>query len=200
MPEAIRAFVAAELPQPLRFALAVHLAGYRRLHPGLRWVAEANLHLTMKFLGNVEVDRVSEMVRATGRACQSHPPFEIRLRGWGIFPPRGAPRVLWLGVDSGLAELERLARDVDRQLAKRGIPAETRPPSPHLTVARWPREMSGGAGGAHLRPTGLPELDLDRFRLSSLAFMRSELRPGGPVYERLAEIPGGPGPHAGPGA
>lgn len=200
MPPSIRAFIAAVLPPDLRDAIHASLTPHRLSHPGLRWVAAANLHLTVKFLGNVEVTSVDELVRAAGRACSLHAPFEISLSGWGAFPPRGAPRTLWLGVERGQAELRRLARDVDRNLAKRGVPAETRPFSAHLTVARWPRDAGPGREPGALPaslpaavpasvPAGLPAADWGPFGVSRLSFMRSDLRPGGPVYEELARMP-----------
>lgn len=200
MTQSIRTFVAIELPSGLRGAIDSALAPHKRENRELRWVPPDNLHLTVKFLGNVDQARVDELVRAVARACELHPAFDLSLRGWGAFPPRGTPRVLWLGVNVGEAQYSRLAHEVDRQLAKRGIPAETRPPSPHLTVARWPRESArgGGAGGSAgasastsnlTVPGGLPAVGFEAFPVTALSFVRSDLRPGGPVYETLARTP-----------
>jgi 2'-5' RNA ligase len=189
--EAIRAFVAGEVPPEIRGRIYAGFQDARADFPDLRWVPAENLHLTVKFLGNIAATRIDEMARAIGHACELHSPFLLVLAGAGVFPPRGLPRVLWVGTAGGAGELEALAGDVDRRLSKRGVERERRPFSAHLTVARAGRI----AQIPDLRPLvgSMGHVQWGEFRLQSLAFMRSHLGPEGARYERLAEIPLGDG-------
>jgi len=183
----IRAFVAVEVPADLReliwSAFSAEHAGY----PGLRWVPPENLHLTVKFLGGVPRPRVPELIRAVERACSEHTPFSVSLRGAGVFPPRGLPRVLWVGAADGTAQLAALAGTVDRYLGKRGIERERRPFSAHLTLARCRRD--GVLLDAGPLVSRFQECEWGNFEVQALSFMQSHLGPAGARYERLAAIP-----------
>lgn len=183
----IRAFVAAELPSALRESIWEAFAPARQEQRDLRWVALSNLHLTVKFLGQVESARLDELGGAAGKACLLCRPFDVSLRGLGCFPPRGPARVLWIGVQNGRAELELLAAEVDRQLGKRGIARESRPFDAHLTLAR--RREGQGSGDLSALSFALGAREWGSFLLSGLSFMESRLRPEGPLYTRLAWLP-----------
>lgn len=181
----IRAFVALDLPAPTRQRLAELGAALRPRVPDLRWVDPRNVHLTLRFLGDASpraLRVVEERLRAAGAAC---PPLEAPVRGLGVFPDRGSPRVLWLGVDLPAPALD-LQRSCERAAVEAGFPREDRPFRSHLTLGRW-REGGG-------RPD-LPEVDLGLARLETLALFRSDLHPRGPTYTplltvRLGGLPG----------
>jgi 2'-5' RNA ligase len=100
-----------------------------------RWVPLDNLHLTVRFIGHVADDRAPALLAALGRPL-SVAPFEIESNGCGRFPPRGGPRVLWIGLSRGLASLTELHVEFNRRVAPFGYAAEDRPFAAHLTLAR----------------------------------------------------------------
>ena len=129
-----------------------------------RWLALDALHLTLAFFGQVPDARVAGLTAALG-AVPEPPTVHLRLSGAGTFPERGAPRVLWVGVDGDLAELAELARGIAAAAAGVGVVAanEGRPYRPHLTLARWPaaaradRRLAtalGGYAGPHFAVAG----------------------------------------------
>ena len=97
MSEAVRCFVAVNLPRPLREEIGAFFAGLRGKVRGVRWVPSANLHLTVKFLGDVEEGQVSRVANAVAEGLKGRSPVEVVLSGAGLFPPRGRPRAKTLG-------------------------------------------------------------------------------------------------------
>ena len=143
----------------------------------ITWVAPERMHLTLRFIGEVD-DATAESIVAAMRARIAMDSFDVRWDGLGAFPPRGAPRVLWVGVASGSAELTRAESVVSERLAVVGIPPEDRPYSPHLTLARV-REPAG------LKAASLFEgLDgaLGETHVDAITLFRSHLSPKGPTY------------------
>jgi 2'-5' RNA ligase len=178
-PDAIRAFVALDLPEELhaRVVDAAH-----RLKPrvrDIRWVGENTLHLTLRFLGWTKADVVARIEGPLREAAQACPPFETRIAGLGTFPPRGRPRVLWLGMSLPAAALA-LQQQCERAAVALGFEPEERAFQAHLTLGRW---RGGGP-----RPD-LPALDLGTGTVSRLVLYRSRLRPTGSVYTPLAVFP-----------
>jgi 2'-5' RNA ligase len=134
--DSFRTFIAVELPADVRARVALHIAHLRREQPeaGVSWCRENNLHLTLKFLGNVPVDDIPKISDAVERATKTVSSFKLTFSGCGTFPPRGRPSVLWIGTQpSGLPGLHAA---IDQELNSVGFPRESRPFHPHLTVAR----------------------------------------------------------------
>ena len=181
----IRAFVAVPVEDPVTRR---RLAGARSLVPpvhGVRWTPEAQLHFTLKFLGEIEEERVADALRATRRAAAAAP-FRVALEGLGAFPPRGPARILWAGCGEGAEELSRFARAVEDAFVAEGFPPEERPFSPHLTLARV-REPEAGRRIAR----ALPSVPVEPFGLvsvPSLVLYRSELTPRGAEYAELLRV------------
>jgi 2'-5' RNA ligase len=178
----IRAFIAVSLPIPIVervVELQTQLKGRAR-EAGLKvgWVGPAQLHVTLKFLGEIITesrwairDRLDE--RLAGR-----PAFDVEVRGLGAFPERARPRVIWVG----LAEAEplvKLAADVEAWLVELGFAAEARPFHPHLTLGRVK------AGAADIL-AGLEEKSFGLAQVSEVTLYQSVLRPGGAEYTPLA--------------
>lgn len=149
----MRLFVAVDLDEPARLAVARQQGRLRTLVPGaaLRWVRPELLHITVAFLGEVDEARLDAITAAFGRPI-GQPPFEMRLGGLGIFPPRGAPRALWIGSQasedvrgrgSPAARLSDLRSEIVSRLARTGLQLDSRSFSPHLTIARWKTPRSG---------------------------------------------------------
>lgn len=194
----IRAFVAVELTTELRNAIArvqeqlkqelTQQAPVSRL----QWVRPDSIHLTLKFLGDIEDRRVEDIRQALGLAVGTSPAFSVEVAGLGVFPDLRAPRVVWVGFSNEgdeLVPLVRLAGQVDRALGELGYELESRPFSPHLTLARV-RDRSREIGQALSRSGLLAErFPLGQLEITAVCLMRSDLRPTGAIYTRLCEAP-----------
>jgi 2'-5' RNA ligase len=172
------------LPDEIRQRLADEIDRLRPHATDVAWVAPANLHVTVKFLGRVEETRMPELTEALRAVAGGQRALDVAVRGLGAFPTPTRPRVLW----AGLAEasgLPPLAEAVDAACAALGFPRETRPFSAHVTLGRVrePRRRTALAGA--LARGG----DFGRVRVEGLSLMRSELSPRGARYTELARLP-----------
>ncbi len=188
-PQQLRLFVACELSDEVRRALAAVQDGLRRSTPvRLRWVRPEGIHITLKFLGEVEASRVEEIERALAAAVE---PFEARVRparlgGFG----ESRLRVVWVGLEGDVDRLVGLAARVDGALAALGFPRERRPFAAHLTLARVPDEASleeRRSLARLLEDHQVPQLE--PMVLTEAHLIQSILGPGGSAYQRLATFP-----------
>lgn len=182
--------MAVTLPPEARDVLAEVI---RRLRAadlrGVRTVAAEGVHITLKFLGNVDAALVPELSEALTGAAHGAMPFRLVLRGLGAFPDERAPRVLWAGIDGDTDALGALARRVDDACAGLGFPRERRPFSPHLTIAR----LRDSATDADRRRAAdaLAAIGLDYsggFEVSAMHLIKSTLTPSGARYETLHSV------------
>src|SRR5262245_3926353 len=171
----IRAFVAVLLPDDVRARLAATADELRARAPRLSWVRAENLHLTLRFLGEVDPVTLERVQEAMDVAAATVAPFTVSLGGLGGFPGGHAPRVLWAGVRAGGEGLVALHAALESALTARGIPGEGRAFHPHVTLGRA-RERRGASGlsGALDRGPGFGEAPV-----TALHLMRSELDPRG---------------------
>lgn len=175
-----RVFTAIALPDSLREALAA----LRVDDPGVRWVRPEGMHLTVRFLGNT--DAVDDVIAALLPVAARTPRLSLGLAGFGRFPPRRAPRVLWVGVTGDVDPLADLADRVNAALAPVGFTPETPPYHAHVTLGRV---KHGGATAALSALDGLGALG--EFAARELILYRSDLSPKGATYTALAELPFG---------
>jgi 2'-5' RNA ligase len=181
----VRCFVAVLLPEQVRISLAAVGAELRERTRGLSWVRSDNLHLTLRFLGGIEPATLAHVSAAVTEAAATVVPFTVRLGGVGGFPGGRAPRVLWAGVLAGGEEMGTLHAVLETALAARGIPRESRPFHPHVTLARA-RDPRGASGVASLLGG---RLSFGEVRVTALHLMRSELDPRGARYSVVTEAP-----------
>ncbi len=175
----IRLFVSLELPDVVR----ERLAGLCCDVPGARWTEPEQMHLTIRFIGEVE-EHVFDEIR-DGLGSVSVEPFPLTLRGVGHFPPRGQPRVLWVGVERSDA-LRILHQRVDAALVRSGVAPERRKFAPHVTLARL-RRTPTRAVGSFISQNALFEegpIEIDRFWLYSSRLSRKQA-----VHRPEAEYP-----------
>jgi 2'-5' RNA ligase len=146
-------------------------------------VAEANLHITVKFLGATDDARLAAITGALGAGASSAAAFEVDVRGLGAFPSAARPRVVWAGLERA-SPLAALAGDIDARLAALGVPRESRPFAAHVTLGRVrePRRRPALAD-ALARPA-----DFGRLPVTHLSLMRSDLLPHGARYTELASV------------
>jgi 2'-5' RNA ligase len=185
----VRSFVAVLLPDRVRAGLAAACAELRGRAPGLGWVRADSLHLTLRFLGEVDPVMLDRAREAVAVAATAVPPFTLTLGGLGGFPPGRAPRILWAGVAAGGDGLEALHAGLEAALVARGIPADARAFHPHVTLARSrdPRGAPGLAGALGAGPS------FGTVKVAALHLMRSDLDPRGARHSVLAEAPLGGG-------
>ncbi len=191
MAELIRTFIAIELDDAHHRALADLQARLKRDHAarGVRWVAPENIHLTLKFLGDVESSRLLDLQRAVADVCASTAPFTLRIAGAGAFPDTRRPNVVWVGISGEVERAAMLAQEIDEACAALGFAREARTFSPHLTLGRVRRDAAMGDRqkiGAMMANANVGELG--ELRVERVSMMKSELRPGGSVYTRLLGV------------
>ncbi len=186
----LRLFVAVELPEPIRQALSQTIAGLRsELKGPYRWVT-TNMHLTLKFLGDVEPARVDRLSRSLTEAAASLSPFELHLEGAGTFPNGRDPRVVWAGLGGDGGALTALRDAVERAMVEAGEDPDTRAFHPHLTLARMTRRLDREAAEQLRERLAAVRFDSgSAFEVDGVGLIRSELRPEGARYTRLAHAP-----------
>jgi RNA 2',3'-cyclic 3'-phosphodiesterase len=178
----IRAFVAVLLPEAVRDRIHATAAGLRARAPTVAWVRADNLHLTLRFLGEVEPTALAVIDGALAQAAGTVAPFPVTLGGLGGFPGPRTPRVVWVGVTEGAGGLVALHAGVEAALGAVGVAPEGRSYHPHVTLGRARGGRSGpgvsgdeGWGG------------LGTFRVEAIHLMRSELGPAGARHTTLGE-------------
>jgi RNA 2',3'-cyclic 3'-phosphodiesterase len=181
----MRLFVALEIPSTVRNNLAEFLKQLRALAPQPRWARPENLHVTLKFIGEVLPEKLGA-IRAALAEVHSESAVWIDFRGLGFFPDETRPRVFWVGMNAS-PNLKTLATDIDDSTQKLGIPRGQRPFLPHLTLARLepprlPEKLRAALQENAAREFG--SLRTNRFHL-----IESKLKPSGAEYTTLESFP-----------
>ena len=171
-----RAFVALEIPASDRAEIGALMAALRPTLPGVRFIAPDTVHLTLRFLGESGAEALERLRPSLAAAAAACPASPLETTGLGLFPERGAPRVLWLGTRMP-EPLLVLQRAVEAAAVECGFARETKPYRSHLTLGRWRDRV---------RRPDLPPVPSRILPLKSLVLYRSELRPSGAVHTPLA--------------
>lgn len=182
----IRCFVAIELPRDVRHRIAQLIDEFEKGDYPVRWVSEENLHLTLKFLGEIPAKLVADVVKRLETVREEFSLFSLSLKGIGGFPTQHSPRVIWLGVDQGKAQLLQIQRRVEEALLEIGCKPEERTFHPHLTIGRV-------KGRADFEALFKVQYHSKEFRVDALTLFKSTLTPSGPIYERIGKFPLGNG-------
>ena len=187
----MRLFVAVEIGDTLA-ARAAELSGELRRRGDdaaprakITWVPADRLHLTVRFIGEVDDERGRAVCEALTPALAVGP-FDLTLHGAGAFPTGGSPRVFWIGVTGGREPLLAIEREVTQRLTPIGVEEEQRAYSPHLTLARV-RDPAGLRSARLLE--GLTERDIGTTRIDAITLFQSKLSPKRPAYTPLLRIP-----------
>jgi 2'-5' RNA ligase len=180
-----RTFCAIELSDRVREQLADHVKRLREAVPdaSASWSRPENVHLTLKFFGNVPTPDLTRISDAAARAAQQFSPFQIRIGGTGVFPRRSRPQVLWVGVEDSSGRLSDLQQQLEGEFALEGFAKEDRGYRPHLTIARLRRpEDARQLAEAHIQQKfSFVEVPVNEFVL-----FRSELSPKGSRYTPIS--------------
>lgn len=193
--ESLRSFIAIELPNEVRDALARLQDSLKPKEPAsvARWVNPTGIHLTLKFLGNISSDKVAEIVQVMEQAGQKVAPFHLEVNGLGVFPNLKRPRVAWVGLEGETDNLMKLQQLIDSGLARLGFNREARFFTPHLTLARLRDGISAQercSFGELI--TSSPFETSQTIDVDSISLMKSTLTPSGALYSRLALVKLGP--------
>ena len=182
----MRTFIAIEIPAELKKAIIQQSADLRRAaNRSVRWVTPENIHLTLKFLGEISPANVELLTRALQTEAAQYTPFDISIGTLGAFPNARRPRVIWVGLDAP-ATLSRFQHGIEACTARLGYPPEDKPFSPHLTIGRVRDQVPADemlALRAALENT--PISTLGTFTVGSVQLFKSDLQPGGSIYTRL---------------
>lgn len=184
----VRSFLAFELPPEIKDQVRLVSEGLKRSSLDIRWVRPDNIHLTIVFLGDVQERDISAIGREAGKVCGGFHPFEIHLKGLGLFPDRRRPRVLWLGYDGDIERMTSLRDVLQERLSAFEIKEEKRPFKPHLTLGRF-RNPGKSDPGLDDTLNRHGDFSSPSFRVNELVLFKSELRPQGPEYTRLDSWP-----------
>ena len=188
--EQVRSFIAIELPDELKLGLT-QLQARLKLdkQPGVKWVEPYSIHLTLKFLGSVPIDRIGDIVRAIEEAAQGIPPFHLEVGNLGVFPNLRRVQVAWVGISGQLDKLGQLQQGIESNLARLGFAPESRPFTPHLTLARLRQQVSQEERqrfgqliiGTKFEVVYAIEVD-------TISLMRSQLTREGAIYSRISSV------------
>jgi len=180
----MRAFIAIPLPDEIYRELARQQAAFRVLSPDARWTRSEGIHLTLKFLGEIEDQQIKQVTEAL-TALAGFTKFNVQVKGFGFFPDARRPRVFWAGVHAP-PDLGQLAARVEDAMATVGFAREQRAYNPHLTLARFnnPRPL------ARLREavTRQADLSLGQFEVTEFFLYESKLSPRGAEYRKVARF------------
>ena len=187
--EQIRSFIAIELPGEVRLALDRLITGLKSSQQSrVRWVEPDNIHLTLKFLGNITADRIEGITGAIREGAKGTAPFRLEVRGLGAFPNLRRVQVAWTGVSGETDRLNQLQKRIDANLVHLDFTPETRQFNAHLTLARMRDQASSDERQRFGQLIAGTPFEGGTFTVSSINLMRSQLQRTGAVYSRISAV------------
>jgi len=183
-PKRLRLFIAVNLPEEIRQAIALIPSHAVRLGKSVRWIRADQLHLTLKFLGHLPEAAATGVAVALNEACHRSRPFRLRSQGIGCFPGTRNPRIIWVGIAGDLEPLCDLQRRIDLATSPWAAPEE-RPFRPHLTIGRIaePRALNRAVLERLIKEQERSEFG--EWTVEAIDLMQSHLSPQGSIYTRL---------------
>lgn len=182
----IRAFIAVDVPPPVKEALGGLQSALQEAGIQARWVRHQDVHATLTFLGNVPAEQVVELRAAMEEAARGVDPLEARVAGVGAFPNERWPRVVWVGLEESTGGLSALHKRLEAALAPLGYEPEDRPFRPHLTLARI--KVPARAGRVAQALEAHHDKDFGKITVDRIVLYQSTLKPTGPAYTPLEEV------------
>ncbi|NQT47255.1 MAG: RNA 2',3'-cyclic phosphodiesterase [Candidatus Omnitrophica bacterium] len=181
MPDKIRSFIAIELSKEIQGELGNLIAELKQVEGDIRWAKVENIHLTLKFLGNLSTEELDIVKRVMDKTISGVQNFTLSLGKLGGFPNFNRPRVIWVGIDKGADEVRRINGQLEDLLAKEGFEREEREFHPHLTLGRI-KTRKGLSPGFRITPGWNCPCSMD---VSHLTLFQSTLTPKGSIYTPL---------------
>jgi 2'-5' RNA ligase len=184
---AVRTFVAITLHGSLHETIGDIIDKLSASNAKVKWVEPENVHLTLKFLGNVEEERLPEVYEACERAAKGAGPIDLEMRALGCFPDVKNPRIVWLGIERGADVVKQLQERVESELRAIGFPKEDRPFRAHLTLGRVKGKQKLAVLCRLLDEKR--NIFVGSMRAEKISVMKSKTLPTGPIYTELKAIP-----------
>jgi 2'-5' RNA ligase len=182
----MRLFIAIDIDETITQKIKNLIADLGGSLRGVRWVREDGIHITLKFLGEVDATKADEVTRSLEQISSRHSAMSINISQLGKFPERGAPRIIWLGAQEDSGALKKLAVDIEEEMRKIGFEKENRDFKPHVTLGRVKRYQQV--------EKGIPakwnheEISFGSFRAEQIFLVKSTLRPDGARYEKIGNF------------
>ncbi len=194
-PDHFRLFVAISVPESIKAQLAQVQQTLKESVPkcSLRWTPASQMHLTLRFLGNVASSRVGELVGSLRQACGNFAPLQLRAESIGFFPAPRAPRVVWAGVHDAANQLPQVQRAVEQATDAFTTEAPEKKFTGHLTLARIKFIRRPEAEALAKAATAIGDRCFGEWTAKTVELIRSELSPTGARYTTLAEAALAPG-------
>lgn len=183
----MRTFIAIELPKEIKQSLANLQSDLKTTNADVKWVNPDNIHLTLKFLGEISDDKIDKITKIMQDISLSKPSFSIHLSNLGAFPSIRSPRVIWIGIEKGISETKELAKELEKKIEKIGIHRDNKGFSCHITLARVRSNLNRGLLAKKLedligRPLNIPHPEIP---VTKITLFKSTLTPKGPIYESI---------------
>jgi len=185
MSQSIRSFIAVELPAEVTSLLDNVQQGLKALGLKARWVRPSNIHLTLKFLGDIDPAAIEDIGQAMAEATGDCAPFTLTVGGIGFFPNSRRPRVVWIGLGGATADLLNLQRNLAERLAAVGFAKEKRSFKAHLTLGRIRQAVNPNILGQAIEDYS--DLGNLKFSPDRIILFKSDLKPSGAVYSHLKQ-------------
>lgn len=182
----VRAFIACDIPDLFLEKISDSQERLKSLDADVTWTKAGGIHITLKFLGDIEEGSIEKVAAVIEEASKGQTPFEISINGSGAFPNLKNPRVVWIGVEDGANGLSKLQQGLDDRLKALGFEPEEREFRPHLTLGR----VKGPRGKERLSAavSELKGIEIGLFTVDRVILYKSELKPTGAVYTKLKEV------------
>jgi RNA 2',3'-cyclic 3'-phosphodiesterase len=182
----MRTFIAIELPQNIKNYLAKIQQQLKGSGADVKWVEPGNIHLTLKFLGERDEKKIKAISAVIENVALGNKSFTMSLSSIGTFPSISSPRVIWIGIDIGDAEVKKIVANLEEEIAKQGIPKEDRAFSSHITIGRTrtPRNKEELTEEIRKITSGWNSKGLE-FHVTKITLFKSTLSAKGPAYEVL---------------
>ena len=188
--EQVRSFIAIELPDGLKQELSQLQAKLKAgKQPGVKWADPYGIHLTLKFLGNIAIDKTGEITRVIEEAAKGTVPFHLEVKPLGVFPNLRRVQVVWVGISGEVDKLGQLQQRLESGLARLGFTPESRPFMPHLTLARLRDQASLDERqrlGQLIASTSFESAH--SIKVDAVNLMESQLTREGAIYSRISSV------------
>ena len=182
----MRAFIAVEIDDLTKQKISDLISNLKKSKTDVKWITEDQMHLTLKFLGNIDKDKVRDIANTLSNISNNFKSFTISLSNIGAFPNLNRPRVIWLGIDKGAGYLKNLNEKIENELEKLGFEKEDREFNPHLTLGRVKTSKDLSELKKLLNETRF-SLKND-ININELILFQSTLTPRGATYSKLSTI------------
>jgi len=179
----VRSFLAINLSVRANEALDRAIVGWRYLGKGVKWVKPGNLHITLKFLGDITRSQIAQIANVLDIITERTGPFNLSLGQPGVFPYPKRPRILWVGLHGDTGPLKKFQGAIEKELAENGFEADLRPFVPHITVGRVKGRPPSMEKISHFLKT---QIEAPVSTIEKIHLYQSILTPSGPIYKVLS--------------